>query len=241
MTKAAWIVASLALPLALAACSQHDAPSDSIKNAADQIVGKVDGSTPAAKLADGRFAPRDECADLPGATNFRQQLAAAVKAKDADALAALAAPDVRLDFGNTSGTGELREKLLQSDWSLWDELVPILSMGCATNDQGGITLPWYAAQPLDGLDPDTGMIVIAEKVPLYQSPDAKSPVLDRLSWDGVTLLGGLQPEDPFQKVKAADGKVGFVATDKLRSLLDYRLIASSRDGKWSFTSLIAGD
>ena len=51
----------------------------------------------------------------------------------------------------------------------------------------------------------------------------------------------LDPGKPFQQVTLADKSSGFVATDKLRSLLDYRLIASSRNGRWRITSLIAGD
>ena len=68
--------------LALGACSQDNAPSDAIKNAADTVVKQVDGSQ-AVKLAQGKYAPQDECKNKPGAEDFRTQLAAAVKAKDA--------------------------------------------------------------------------------------------------------------------------------------------------------------
>ena len=32
-----------------------------------------------------------------------------------------------------------------------------------------------------------------------------------------------------------------IATDKLRSLIDYRLTAASRNGVWRIVSLLAGD
>ena len=172
----------------------------------------------------------------------RRISAKAVEARDADALAALAAPDVKLDFGGGTGIGELRTRLARKDWSLWDELDSLLRLGCAVNEQGGITLPWYFAQPIDEVDHAMGMLVTGEKVPLRRDPAADAPAIAELSWDVVELKGGLQPQDAFQQVVTADGKTtGFIATDKLRSLLDYRLIASSRDGKWSFTSLVAGD
>lgn len=234
-------VACIALLLALGACERQSAPSDTIKDAADTIVDTVGGQAPPPKLGSGEYAPRDECQDKPGAEDFRAALGKAVKDRDADALAALAAPDVKLDFGTGSGTGELRARLSQSEWSLWDELDTLLPLGCAVNDQGGITIPWYFAQPIPEVDHANGMIVMGENVPLLASAKPGAEKLATLSWDVVELEGGLQPQDKYQQVKVPGGKQGWVATDKLRSLLDYRLIASSRDGKWSFTSLIAGD
>ncbi len=228
-----------ALVFALAACSQDNAPSDAIKDAADTVVHQVDGSAPV-KLAQGKYAPQDECKDVAGAEEFRTQLEAAVKAKDGERLASLAAPDVKLDFGGGSGTAALRTRLSREQ-DLWDELNQLIALGCGINEQGGITIPWYFAKPIEGVDPAMAMIVTGEKVPLRTSADDKSGEAEEVSWDIVTLVGGLQPGEKFQKVRTSDGTIGFIATDKLRSLLDYRLIASSRDGKWSFTSLVAGD
>jgi hypothetical protein len=238
MRIAARTTIAVALTLAgLAACSQENAPSDTIKKAADSVVK---GSS-SVKLAVGKYAPQDECKAVPGAEDFRAQLAAAIEAKDADRLAALAAPDVKLDFVGGSGVGTLRSRLSDEKPDLWGELAELMSLGCAVNKQGGITIPWYAAQPIDGVDPGMAMLVAGEKVPLRASLDEESAEAEEISWDVVTLVDGLQPDDEYQQVKTSDGTVGFVATDKLRSLLDYRMIASSRDGKWSFTSLVAGD
>jgi hypothetical protein len=231
---------ALLLVAGLAACSQENAPSDAIKKAADSVVHNVDGSTPV-KLAVGKYAPQDECKTVPGAEDFRTQLAAAIETRDADRLAALAAPDVKLDFGGGSGVGTLKSRLSAQKPDLWGELSQLMALGCAINDQGGITIPWYAAEPIDEVDPAAAMLVIGEKVPLRTTLDKQSAEAEEISWDVVTLVAGLRPDDAYQKVKTSDGTVGFVATDKLRSLLDYRLIASSRDGKWSFTSLVAGD
>ncbi len=230
----------LALATLSAACSQENAPSEAINQAADKVVELVDGSTPV-KLAQGQYAPRDECQDTPGAEDFRKQLETAVEAKDADLLAALAAPDVKLDFGGGSGTSVLRSRLDAKEQDLWSELSDLVKLGCAVNPQGGITIPWYAAKPIDGVDPNTDMLVTGEDVPVRKDLDKASPVIAKVSWNFVRLVDGLQPEDAFQKVRFAKDQTGFIATDKLRSPLDYHLIASSRDGKWSFTSLVAGD
>lgn len=229
-----------AMLLALAACSQEQAPSDKLRNAATELVEQATGTEPP-KLADGPWAPRDECAELPGAAAFRESLANAVEARDVDALAALSASDIKLDFGGGSGTGELRARLLNPERSLWDELDDLLALGCAANGQGGLTIPWYFTQDMGDVDPFEGMIVTGEHVPLRAAPDPKADALAEISWDLVTLEGGLHPEERYQKVATADGRKGYIATAKLRSLVDFRLVASSRNGKWSITSLVAGD
>ena len=61
-----------------------------------------------------------------------------------------------------------------------------------------------------------------------------------ISWD-VVRIATLKPDDDFQRVEAKDGTSGYVATDKLRSLIDYRLLASSRNGRWRIVSLVSGD
>ena len=71
-------------------------------------------------------------------------------------------------------------------------------------------------------------------------PDAAAKPLKTISWD-VVELKTLKPDDAFQQVTTLDGAQGYIATDKLRSLLDYRLLATARNGKWSIVSLVSGD
>jgi hypothetical protein len=224
--------------LLLTGCNRHHAPSDRLADTASELVGAKKPAPP--PLAQGPYAPRDSCGDLAGAEDFRNQLAAAVRARDADALVSLAAEDVKLDFGGGTGRAELRQRLADKDWMVWDELDQLLALGCADNQQGGITLPWFFEQHIDKVDPAAGMLVTGEKVPLQASPDPKGPVVGTISWD-VVEIKTLQPDDPYQQVTASDGKQGYIATDKLRSLLDYRLLASQRNGKWSIVSLVSGD
>lgn len=237
------ILAALAASslLVLAACSQEDAPSDAISDAAEKVVEQVEGSG-AEKLAKGPYAPRDECADVEGAPAFRAALAKAVAARDTDGLIALAAPDVELDFGGGAGTAELRKRLADPAYDLWDELGTLVTLGCAKGEAGGgITLPWSFAQDFAGLDVLNSFIVMGEDVPLRETADPASKPLGMVSWDAVTLVGSFKPDEKFHQVKVSDGKVGFIDAGKLRPIAGYRILASSRDGKWSFTSLIAGD
>ena len=233
-------LAPLLLAALLPACSQENAPSEAISKAADSVVKTVDGTAPA-KLAQGEFAPRDECGDIPGAAAFRSQLADAVRTRDADKLVALTAPDVKLDFGGGNGTAELRARLADQDLDLWGELETVLGLGCAPGEAGGVTLPWHFAQDYGARDPMMTMIVLGEDVPAFAAADRSAQPVARLSWDAVELAGGLKPSAPVQQVRLADDRTVFVASDKLRSVIDYRLSATSRDGKWSVISLVAGD
>ena len=233
---------ALALILALAASKQDQPPpSQKIAQAADQLIAKASGTPPAIMLGEGAYAPRDECAAIPGAAEFRKQLAAVVGERDVEGLVALVANDVRLDFGGGEGANLLRAHLLQSDRSLWDELDDVLALGCAGNGQGGITLPWYFEQDFGSIDPMMGMIVRGEKIPLRSASEKDAEEMRALSWDVVQLVDGLQPGAPFQKVRLADKTEGYIETAQLRSLIGYRVIASSRNGKWSITSLASGD
>jgi hypothetical protein len=221
--------------LLLAACSQSDAPADKVAETAEQIVGDA-SPTPA---LEGKYAPRDDCGKIEGAGVFRQRLALAVKARDAEGVAVLAADDVKLDFGGGAGRTELIAHLDNPDGKLWAELDRLLKLGCAKNDQGGITLPWYFEQDIP-LDPYKAMIVTGEEVPLLLGPDPQSQKLGTVDWDAVELMDGLKTEQPFQHVKFGD-KEGYVDTARLRSVIDYRLSASSRNGRWRITSFVAGD
>jgi hypothetical protein len=231
-------IAVLPLLLAATACDRHKPPSDQLAQSAAQLVGTKQPEPP--PLAEGPFAPRDTCGSLPGASAFRQKLAEAVMVRDANAFVALAAEDIKLDFGGGAGRAELKKRLTSKDWMLWDELTQLLKLGCAANSQGGFTIPWYFEQHIDKVDQMSGMIVTGEKVPLLTAPDAASTPIETISWD-VVELNALRPDDPYQHVTTADGKQGYIATDKLRSLIDYRLMASPRNGKWSVVSLVSGD
>ena len=85
------------------------------------------------------------------------------------------------------------------------------------------------------------MIVTAEDIPLYAEPKDESEVIEKISWDVVELVGVIEPDRDFQNVKTRSGKTGYVATRKLRSLIDYRLFANEVEGKWQITAFVAGD
>ena len=233
--------------LALGACSQDNAPSEKLAKEADSLVQAATGSEPAGETAiAGPYAPRNECSELQGAGPFVAMLRGAVAGRDAEALAVLAAQDVKLgnDTG-ASGRAELLNRLNAPDGALWASLDQLMTLGCAANAQGGITLPWYFAQADFPVDKARGYIVTGDKVPLRDQPDEATQPISQLGWQAVELLPDDEQVEGWRHVRlpAADGeeeKTGWVRDTALRPINSLRLVASSRNKTWRITSLVSG-
>ena len=261
MKRAACIAAACAIPLALlAACDaggdalQAEGPANSLPAAAspsasEQLLTRYIATDP-----QGPLAPRDECASIDGAQAFRIALAEAVTSRDADALLALAASDVMLDFGGGAGQELLRQRLTAPEYRLWQALEALLPLGCAVQDQGRLlVMPWYFAQDTR-FDAFESFIVIGAGVPMHEAPDGASERVATLAWEEVEwpLLDNTLVQEPGEAQQPRwanvwlkrEGEVplrGYVAVDRLRGIIDWRLLAERIDGQWRVTMLIAGD
>ena len=248
----------------LAACGAREAPAPAREPAAATPAAAVDLAAPVAPLGEASaspspepgegpslspapsaaalatYPPRDECAKLPGFAAFRDKLFAAAKARDADALAALADPKINLDFGGGAGIDELKKRLSDPTVRLWDEIAALSGLGCAV-DGGIATLPAIFSRVPDDVDAATTMLITGTEVPLRGKPLRSAGVVRTLDWALVTLAGGFDPSAAYTQVTAADGSRGSISTARLRSLLDYRLIAERQGDQWRITALIAGD
>lgn len=260
MKPATIVLPLLACALALTGCDRSSpAPSEKLGKAAEKIVGiATPGAGPTEEAQLGPFAPRDECAELPDASHFLAALRAAVALRDAELLLALTAQDVKLGFGGADGKANLRRALEVPD--IWDELDKVLELGCARDAAGSIAMPWYFTQKTKG-DPANTMIVTGRDVPLREAASADAPVLARLNWEAVEPLGepatGPSPASPTPAAKASPQAAGawqhvrfdhptgalegYIARRNLRSPLDHRLLASSRNGRWRIVAFLAGD
>ena len=240
--------------LALAACSQgkqqaQPAGEASATPAPTPTATFTPPKTKAGALlakyasASGPYAPRDECAGLDGAEDFRVALADAVVKRDDDALIKLTDPHVRLDFGEGHGADILRKRLDSPIFRLWDQFAAIVPLGCAAQGKDALTIPWFFSQDFGKRDGASVMIVLGQDVPLLASADNGAAVTAKLSWEGVELAQGETTGGPgaFAHVTSFSGKPGYIARDKLRSLLAYRLLANRTDDGWKITGFVAGD
>lgn len=184
--------------------------------------------------------PQNDCSVLPGWSGFRERLEKAVRAKDTNALIALASADIRLDYGGGSGRAELAKRLTDAKRALWQELADILPLGCAT-DNGLTVMPWYFWKVPEDIDAYTAFITTGPDVPILAGPGSDAKALKNLKWAIVSIEGPLKPGAPYTKVTATEDTSGYIRTSQLRSLLDYRIIAENRAGEWRITAFIAGD
>ena len=156
---------------------------------------------------------------------------------------ALVDKNVQLDFGGGSGQAELHKRLTSPDYLLWDEIEQALALGCgfdkSADGNNYATWPWYFSKDVIPLDPFEAMIVTGGNVPLRDGASATAKQIGTVSWDYVQLKE--YSEDPYLPVVTSDGKAGFMEAKKLRSLVDYRIMADKIDGKWKVTTIIAGD
>jgi hypothetical protein len=194
------------------------------------------------QVVSGPFAPADRCTRQPGAAAFRTALARAVRGRDVRGFVALTTPAVRLDFGGGGGHAELRRRLSGADGrQLWRELDRIVPLGCAVQ-AGNLVMPSVFAHDFGDIDPFEVMVVTGSQVPLRAAPSPTARTLRLLSWIAVTPLSADDFDKPFRRVSLPGGKVtGYVAAARLRSPLDYRLIASRRRGAWKIDAFLAGD
>lgn len=197
---------------------------------------------PATARTPHRYPPIDECTKLPGAAAFRASLAKAARRRDARALVALADKNIELDFGGGAGTAELRKRLAGSQGrELWRALDRMLPLGCAYRNTN-LILPSLFSVEFTDVDAMSVFLVTGAAVPLRDRPEGRSRIVATLSWDLVEPVAGTAARGGFSKVRVIDrGRTGYVETARLRSPIDYRLLARRRSGVWRIEALIAGD
>jgi hypothetical protein len=188
----------------------------------------------------GPYAPRDACSRQAGASAFRRSLASVVRRRDEAGLLALAASDVRLDFGQGGGRAELRRRLRADRGKLWRELDRLMPLGCAMQ-QGSVIIPSIFAADMGDIDPFEVMLVTGARVPLRAAPSAAARPLRLLSWLLVEPVSGADSARPFREVRVKNGPTGYVATALLRNPADYRILASRHRGRWLIDAFVAGD
>jgi hypothetical protein len=198
----------------------------------------------AAALPALALPPRDDCAALPGWSAFAAKLSAAVKARDAAALAALSSPDVTLDYGGGHGPAELQKRLAApAGQAVWADLARILPLGCAV--QGDLAvLPWFFWNVPDEVDPGMTMLVTGQGVPLRAKPSDTAAEVDKLDWSLVTIATTPAYNPAARYTAVITGKPqrkGWIETARLRSLLARRVIAERKGDDWRISALVAGD
>lgn len=197
-----------------------------------------------ASSATARTLPaRDECTSLPGFTEFRARLQAAVARRDTAFLLSIIDPNIMFNFGGGSG-----QPAFAREWKLkgkrpspiWQELAQMLRLGCAS-EEGTASMPYLFSRFPDDLDIfEGGVVVVKPGAQLWTRPDGR-PMLTIPLWTVIEQSEVPGERESWRKVTLLDGRSGFVRTADVRSPADYRVIFERRRGRWVMTSFIAGD
>lgn len=210
------------------------------------------GTTPAASsvpLLEGgvRLPPVDEAGQNPSFSAFRERLLEIVRRRDAAALLAVVAPEIRFSFGEGGGRDAFAAnwKLESGDSELWDELGRVLRLGGSFRD-GRFVAPYtFSAWP-ESVDGFSHLAVVCAETLARAEPSNDAAPLFRLDHH-VLPIG---PEDPLRKGKPEtewrqvglpDGRPAWVERDCLRSQVGYRASFERRDGEWMMIFFVAGD
>ncbi len=191
-----------------------------------------------------RLPPVDQCAEDASFAAFRADLLAAIDRRDREAVLAVVADDIEVDFGGGAGRSYFRQtwELDRPETSrLWDELGRALRLGCLGEPGGEYYSPsMFGADEGVFEDPFTAAVAIRPGAELRAAPDAGSAVVATLDWDVLTVPQW-EWEAAWQRVALADGRSGYVRSEDLRSPIDYRAAFRRVDGRWRMVAFIAGD
>ena len=200
----------------------------------------------AAQAPEGRMRmpPVDECSGEPSFVAFRETLTDAVARRDREALLALVADNIEIDFGGGAGRAafvETWELDRPATSRIWEELGKALRLGCAREPEGEyFHIPSMALAETDYEDPLMSAVAIRPGAELRVAPDASAALVTTLDWDVVTVPAW-DFEAAWQQVVLGDASTGFARTEDLRGLFAYRAVFSRVNGEWRMVTFIAGD
>jgi len=202
-----------------------------------------------AAAADLTLPFTDEAAQDATFLAYRDRLTAAVAARDAGAVADMADSEILMSFGGDGGRDTFRSWLTDGPWGgaepaedFWRELETVLALGGRFDGPEMFSAPYYwSAELPESLDPYATHIVMADGTPVLSAPAADAKVLARLPVGAVVETVADDWDQPFHRIRRADGGEGYMAAADLRSLIDYRAIFERGKGGWRMTIFVAGD
>lgn len=174
----------------------------------------------------------DQAATDPTFVQFRDELRAIARHRDRAALLRHVDPNIRTSFGDSNGVASL-----ETNEMFWTELRQVLDLGGTFRD-GMFWAPYvYSAWPED-IDAFSHVAVTGQPISMRSLPQEASTVVAVLDHDIVTrdaFMGS------WSHVRTADGRDGWVPTERVRSPVGYRAGFAKTPKGWRMTAFVSGD
>jgi len=187
--------------------------------------------------------PVDEAARRPDFLEFRRRLRDAVSRRDESAVLAIVHPNVRVSFGDDNGVEAFKkEHLANRDSNFWEEFATILRLGGRFRMEDAFDAPYsFSAWPAN-LDSFECLAVVGTRVRVRAAPGLDTRLLTALDFAIVRALPSDGAATPgWRRVQLADGRIGYMSSQFVRSPIDHRALFQLQDGRWRLMAYVAGD
>lgn len=186
--------------------------------------------------------PVDEAAQQASFLSFRHQLLKTLERKDVKGLLAIVDKDIKASFGTENGISGFKElwKLDQPASSdIWRELTTVLKMGGSFSNTTTFVAPYVFSQWPETMDAFENAAVLGSNVRIRAKPDLNASILKTVSYEILPVEFG--ENQHWVTVKLSGGKKGYIASQYIRSSVDYRAFFEKIKGRWQMTVFVAGD
>lgn len=186
--------------------------------------------------------PVDEGAQQSSFLNFRNQLLKTIERKDVKGLLAVVNKDIKSSFGVENGIEGFKQlwKLNQPATSkVWAELSTVLKMGGSFSNKNTFVAPYVFSNWPENIDAFDYAAVIAKNVNIRAKPTLNAAVLKTVSYEILPIK--FSDNLHWVTVGLANGKQGYIASQYIRSSVDYRTFFEKINGRWQMTVFVAGD
>lgn len=228
----------------------------------------IDSRTRATQAADPGVAPAasarqpiplvDEAQPGTDFYQFRARLRQAVSQRDASFIRQIAAPGIKLSFGNPI---TLDDRQINNPNALfWKQLERTIATGCAVYTATGSASESWACphafvipETINAPDAYSMVIITATGVNVRDRPSLTAPMIGSVS-NEVVKYNNQSPEvqseafrqaqetlDGWMPIVLPNGRSGFVSSRYAYSPVGYRAIFSKVNGQWQMQAFVTGD
>ena len=170
----------------------------------------------------------------------------AIASKDLDYVLANTDDNISYSFGLTDGKEGfkefwgLNEDLNNSEF--WEELANVVELGFSIveyPENKYFIAPYFFDAFPEEFDAYSYLVCTGESVRVRKEPSLDAEVITAVSY--LILRDGGSIKGDWQRVILPSGEAGYMHSDYIRAVLDYRVGFRKADGNWKMVYFIAGD